>query len=193
MLDGELDLAVTVTSRADPRLAEDHLMDDQVYLCVADSLLQKYYDDEADLLKEKSVRGAMVQDFARLPFCLFENRIGEKIYECFAEAQITPWAYITSTYSQISTSICFERLAAAFIPHVCLVEQRQEIPEDINIFPLLYNGQPLMQQVNLIRLRERYLPRPARYFQDLLSGYLRAIEQVRLGHVVGGKKADLLL
>ena len=184
VLDGELDLAVTVSRRADPRLAEDRLMDDMVYLCVADSLLQKYYGDEAELIKAKSTHGALVQDFAKLPFCLFENRIGELIYECFAEAQITPWAYITSTYSQISTSICFQRLAAAFIPHVCLVEQRQKIPEDINIFPLLHGGQPLMQHVNLIRLRDRYLPRPARYFQDLLSGYLRAIEQVRLERIV---------
>lgn len=37
VLAGELDLALTVFSRADPRLAEDHMMDDQVYLCVADS------------------------------------------------------------------------------------------------------------------------------------------------------------
>ena len=133
VLDGELDLALTVSRRADPRLAEDHMMDDQVYLCVADSLLQEYYGAEAASLKERSAGGAYIRDFAKLPFCMLENRIGEKIDECFAEAQITPRAYITSTYTHISTSICFQRLAGAFIPHVCLAEQRQEIPEDINI------------------------------------------------------------
>ena len=184
VLDGELDLALTVFNRADPRLAEDHMMDDQVYLCVADSLLQEYYGEEAASLKERSAGGAHIRDFSRLPFCMLENRIGEKIYECFAEAQITPQAYITSTYTQISASICFQRLAAAFIPHVCLAEQRQEIPRDINIFPLIHNGQPLVQQVNLIRLRERYLPRPIRYFQDLLSGYLCAVESVHLERIV---------
>lgn len=184
VLDGELDLALTVFSRADPRLAEDHMMDDQVYLCVADSLLQEYYGEEAASLKERSAGGAYIRDFAKLPFCMLENRIGEKIYECFAEAQITPQAYITSTYTQISASICFQRLAAAFIPHVCLAEQRQEIPSDINIFSLIHNGQPLVQQVNLIRLRERYLPRPIRYFQDLLSGYLCAVESVHLERIV---------
>ena len=184
VLDGELDLAVTVTRKADPRLTEDHLMDDLVYLCVADPLLQKYYGDEAEALKARSANGAYVQDFARLPFCLLENRVGETIFQCFVEAQVTPWAYITSTYTHISTSVCFERLAAAFIPHVCLAEQRREIPKDINIFPLMHTGQALVQHVNLIRLRERYLPRPARYFQDLLSGYLRTIEQVRLERVV---------
>ncbi len=184
VLDGQLDLAVTVSQKVDSRLAEDHLMDDPVYLCVADSLLQEYYGDEAVDLKARSAGGARIRDFARLPFCLLENRIGEKVYECFAEAQITPQPYITSTYTQISTTICFQRLAAAFIPHICLAEQRQDIPQDINIFPLLYNGQTLLQQVNLIRLRERYLPRPIRYFQDLLSGYYRAVEKVQLEQVV---------
>ena len=47
VLDGQLDLALTVSNKTDPRLAEDHMMDDQVYLCVADSLLQEYYGDAA--------------------------------------------------------------------------------------------------------------------------------------------------
>ena len=184
VLNGELDLALTVSRKAYPQLTEDHVMDDQVYLCVADSLLREYYGEKTESLKAHSANGAYLGDFSRLPFCLLENRIGEKIYECFAEAQIKPWAYITSTYTHISASICFQRLAAAFIPHVCLAEQRQEIPADINIFPLFHNGQPLLQQVNLIRLRDRYLPRPIRYFEDLLSGYLRAVEQVHLERIV---------
>ena len=184
VLDGELDMALTVASKADARLAEDHMMDDQVYLCVAESLLQAYYGEEAASLKACSANGADLGNFSRLPFCLLENRIGERIRECFAESRVTPWAYITSTYTHISASVCFQRLAAAFIPHICLAEQRKEIPDDINIFPLLHNGRPLIQQVNLIRLRERFLPRPHRYFQDLLSGYLRAVEQVHLERTV---------
>ena len=184
VLSGELDLALTASHVSEPRLTEDHMMDDQVYLCVADSLLQTYYGADAASLKERSREGADVGNFAKLPFCLLENRIGEKINECFAEAQVVPRAYITSTYTQISTTVCYERLAAAFIPHVCLAEQRREIPEDINIFPLLQNGHPLMQPVNLIHLRDRYLTRSTRYFQDLLSGYLRAVEQVHLERVV---------
>ena len=184
VLNGELDLALTASNRVDPRLAEDHVMDDQVYLCVAEALLREYYGAEAAPLKERSRDGASVGNFSKLPFCMLENRIGEKINECFAEAQITPWPYITSTYTQISASICFDRLTAAFIPHVYLAEQRKEIPADINIFPLLQNGHPLMQSVNLIHLRDRYLTRSTRYFQDLLSGYLRAVEQVHLERVV---------
>ena len=184
LLDGDLDLALTVSHKSDPRLVEEHVMDDHVYLCVADSLLEKYYADQAGALKARAAHGANIGDFSNIPFCLLENRIGEKIYEYFTEARITPNAYITSTYTHICASICFERLAAAFIPHVYLAEQRRDIPKDINIFPLYLNGKPVIQHVNLVRLRERYLPRPIRYFQDLLSGYLRAVEQVHLDRVV---------
>ena len=184
VLNDELDMALTVSSKVDSRLTEDHMMNDQVYLCVADSLLQAYYGDEAASLKACSTDGADLRNFSSLPFCLLENRIGEKIKECFADAQVTPRAYITSTYTQISASVCFQRLAAAFIPHICLAEQHQDIPDDINIFPLFHNGQPLIQQVNLVRLRDRYLPRPHRYFQDLLSGFLRAVAQVHLERIV---------
>lgn len=184
VLNESLDLAVTVVRRDDPRLIEKQLLDDQVYLCVADSLLQKYYGDEAAEIKRRAAHGAMVKDFAKLPFCLLENRIGELIYECFAEAHITPWPYITSTYTSISATICFERLAAAFIPRVCLADLRNSIPDDINIFPMLYHGRSLTQQVYLIHLKDRYLPRPFHYFQTLLSEYYRDVETIGLERVV---------
>ena len=184
VLNESLDLAVTVVRRDDPRMIEKQLLDDQVYLCVADSLLQKYYGDEAAEIKRRAAHGAMIKDFAKLPFCLLENRIGELIYECFAEAHITPWPYITSTYTSISATICFERLAAAFIPRVCLADLHDSIPDDINIFPMLYHGRPLTQQVYLIHLKDRYLPRPFHYFQTLLSEYYRDVETIGLERVV---------
>ncbi|MBQ6333034.1 MAG: LysR family transcriptional regulator [Clostridia bacterium] len=185
VLNGQLDLAVTVVKKEDPRLIETPLLDDQVYLCVSDVLLKQYYGEEGTAaLKQKASRGASVADFSKLPFCLLHNRIGELIYECFAEANVVPWTYITSTYTSISAAICFDRLAAAFIPRVCLADLRGSIPEDINVFPMLYKGKPLMQQVYLIHMKDRYMPRPFRYFQTLLSEYYRDVECVGLERIV---------
>ena len=185
ILNGQLDLAVTVLKKDDPRLIETHLLEDQVYLCISDVLLKKHYGEaEAEALKQKSAHGASVTDFAKLPFCLLHNRIGELIYECFAEAHVTPWPYITSTYTSISAAICFDGLAAAFIPRVCLADLRGTIPEDINIFPMIYKGKPLTQQVYLIHMKDRYMPRPFRYFQTLLSEYYRDVECVGLERIV---------
>ena len=184
VLNEKLDLAVTVVKKEDPRLVETRLIDDQIYLCVSDSLLKQYYGSEAESLKQKSAHGASVGDFAKLPFCILQNRIGELIYDCFAEAHVTPWPYITSTYTSIGATICFERLAAAFVPRVCLADLHSAIPDDINILPLLHQGVPLMQQVYLIHLKDRYMPRPFVYFENLLTEHYRDIECVNLERII---------
>lgn len=183
VLNGQLDLAVTVSDKSNARLTEEKLLDDQVYLCVADPLLYRYYGDEAEALKLRSRHGASVADFSKLPFCMLQNRVGELIYECFDEAHVTPWPYITSTYTQISATVCFQRLAAAFVPRVCLAGIVSSIPYDLNIFPLLHRGTPLTQQVNLIHLKDRYLPRPFNYFRELLHEYYRDVGCVGLERV----------
>ena len=184
VLDGQLDFAVALTDKLDPKLVGHHLMDDHVYLCVADSLLRKHYGDGADAIKAAAEHGASVRDFAKLPFCLLSNRMGELVRGCFAEAGVEPHPYITSTYTQISTTVCFERLAAAFIPHACLVDQRRDIPDDINIFPLLSNGAPLVQQLSLIRRKDRYLPHFFKFFLDLLFQYYSDVEHIRMDRIV---------
>lgn len=184
VLDGQLDFAIVIAGSMDAKLFEQHLTDDQVYLCVADSLLRSCYGEETEALKHASEHGASVRDFARLPFCLLNNRLGETVNECFAEEQTVPQAYITSTYSQISTTVCFDRLAAAFIPHTCLAEQRGMIPEDINIFPLLFHGRPLIQPLSLIRRRDRYLSQFFRFFLELLVQYFSELEHIRLDRIV---------
>ena len=184
VLNGHLDLAVTVGWKGDPRLTSYPLTDENIYLCVADSLLKQYYGEEAEALKRKSIRGASVGDFAKLPFCLLQNRIGELVYACFAEAGVTPWPYITSTNTQISTTICAQRLAAAFVPRVCLADRRVSIPDDVNVFPLMYKGAPLLQKVDLVHMKDRYLPKYIRYFLELLSRYDSEVEHVSLERIV---------
>ena len=181
VLDGSLDFAVTLNGEEHPRLVTQLLMDDQVYLCVADSLLRSCYGDETGNLKERAAGGADVKDFARLPFCIFNNRMGRQINQCFETANIVPRAYITSTYTQVGTTVCFQRLAACFISQTSLVSQRDEIPEDLNIFPLHYKGQPLTQRLSLIRMKDRYLSHYSKFFLELLSQYFNGVEQVHMG------------
>lgn len=184
VLDGSLDFAITLNSEEHPKLVTQQLMDDQVYLCVADSLLQSCYGEDARALKEKVVAGADVKDFSRLPFCIFHNRMGDQIRQCFDAANIVPHAYITSTFTQIGTTICFQRLAACFLSQASLVSQQNEIPPDINIFPLYYKGQPLSQRLSLIRMKDRYLSHYSKFFLDQLFQYFGSVEQVHMGRMV---------
>lgn len=184
VLNGSLDFAVTLNGEDHPRLVNHQLMDDQVYLCVADSLLRSCYREETRSLKEKAIGGADVKDFARLPFCIFNNRAGRQINQCFEAANITPRAYITSTYTRIGTIACFQRLAACFISQMQLVSQEGEVPPDLNIFPLHYKGQPLTQRLSLIRMKDRYLSHYSKFFLDLLFQYFSSVESVHLGRMV---------
>ena len=162
VLDGSLDFAITLNGEEHPKLVTQELMDDQVYLCVADSLL------------------ADVKDFAALPFCIFENRMGRQINQCFDASNIVPRTYMTSTYTQVGTTVCFQRLAACFISQMSLVSQRKDIPEDINIFPLYYKGRPLAQRLSLIRMKDRYLSHYAKFFLELLFQYFDGLERVHM-------------
>lgn len=181
--EGELDFAIILSGQENPKLVYHHLMDDQIYLCVADSLLRRYYGEETEDLKKRAAGGAHVKDFQRLPFCLMSNRMGRQIQECFDEAGFAPWPYVTSTYTQISSSICFQRLAACFASQMSLVNQRDRIPPDINIFPLVYRDAPLFQRLSLIRHKERYLSHYSKLFLELLAQYFVDIEQIRMEHI----------
>jgi len=184
VLNGSLDFAITLNGEEHPKLVTHHLMDDQVYLCVADSLLQRCCGDEAQALKDAAIHGASVEQFSKLPFCIFDNRMGRQIQQCFDAANIVPRTYITSTYTQVGTTVCFQRLAACFISQASLVSQQRDIPPDLNIFPLYYKGQPLSQRLSLIRMKNRYLSHYSKFFLEQLFQYFSGAEQLHMDRKV---------
>lgn len=184
VLEGQLDFAIVLSGETNAKLVDQHLADEQIYLCVADSLLLKYYGDQAEELKREASGGASVKNFAKLPFCLLSNRMGQQILECFNEARITPNPYITSSYIQISTQVCFQRLAASFVSQGYLASQRREMPDDINVFPLYYQGKPLVQRLSLVRRKDRYLSHYSKFFLDILFQYYEDIQRMHPDHTV---------
>ena len=95
-----------------------------------------------------------------------------------------PNAYITSSDTLISLSLCIRGVAACFATHMRLVSQRDKVPQNINIFPLYSNGTPMMQRLTLIRRKDRYMTHYAKLFFDLLFRYFSDVEHIRLEHAV---------
>lgn len=184
VLNGDLDFAIILSESDNPSLSSYLLMQDQAYLCVTDALLHAYYGSEAETLKKKALSGAFVKDFAKLPFCILSNRLGRRIQKCFEAEHITPKVYMTSAYTQISTMIGLEGLAAFFAPQTNLVYQRDLLPKDINIFPLNNSDGPIIQQVSLIHHKGRYLSHYAKYFLDLLFQYYADVEHTQMERMV---------
>ncbi len=180
----ELDFAVVLGTDHPPQLATHYLMDEQIYLCVADRLLNACYPEDAAAIKTRSAAGARVEDFSRLPFALFSNKLGDLIQRCFDAAGIAPNTYLKGTYRYISAPLCSQGMCAVFLTQLGLTDQATQLSEDVNIFPLLYQGIPLVQPLSLIWMKQRYLSRYSQYFADTVSGYFSELAPVVLTRIV---------
>ncbi|OUO93765.1 LysR family transcriptional regulator [Cloacibacillus sp. An23] len=177
---GALDYGVVLSQERNPALNEWHLMEDQVYLCVADSLLAEYYGDGADALKRRSLSGAELGDFAELPFCMLSNRMGTRIKECFDGAGVTPRRLLTSPNTQIGLSLCRRRKAACFATRMNLADSNNNLEPDINVFPLHNESKPITQRLSIIRRKDRYISRFAKFFLDTTLDYFENLGQMRM-------------
>ena len=180
VLNGDLDFATVLSPEPDPLLIFEKLMDDPVYLCVSNELLEKYYGDEADHLKREGVRGADMKYYSRLPLSLSDNRFGQTIAKSLEASGIHPVIYAMSYDTNLSLALCYESLAACFANHMRLATQIHAIPENINIFPSYDKGEKLTNALYLIRRKDRFLPHFAQLFLTLLRSYFADIQQIRI-------------
>ena len=187
VLDGNLDFAIVLSGSQDSRLISRHLIRDQLYLCVSDRLLKKYYGNDVQTLKERAENGAYVQYFEKLPFCLMTNRMGKMLQNCFHEAGIHPHVYSKSTYSQLGMAACEKGLAACVASQMNLTGQIDNLPDDINIFPLRGKSGILSLPLCLIQRKDKVQPLYAKYFLDLLTRFFFRVEETPLQRLAKNK------
>lgn len=177
---GDLDFAILNHEADDPLLLSEKLINDQVYFCIADSLLEAHFGERADEVRERSREGVCLRDFADVPVCIFDNFLGKKIQRSLDEAKFTPRRYLTSSYSQITTAIGFQGLSAFFATRVMLFSQDSALHPKMNIFPLLYENKPVYLDIFLVRHRQCYLTHYSKYFLELLFRYYGDAEKALL-------------
>ncbi len=183
VLNGDLDFAVMLKTEPTPKLIFDDLMKDITYFCIRDDLLQKYCGDRTEAFKAKAESGLELLDISpRIPFCMLDTAIGHEIRSYLDEASIRPTVYATSSDIEVSYSICCDGLAGSFISQMRLARHQGSIPDDINIFPLLYRGKPIYQHLVLARHKDRYLSHYAKYFLELLFQLFSETEELRMTH-----------
>lgn len=178
IIEGILDLAIIIETEQQKELNYIPLMDDPVYLCVTDEILETYYGKEGmNHLKEISKDGANISNFSKIPYCILNNRMGNNINLCFTEAGFSPNIYTTSNYIQVTTQLGVRGLAATFATKACLQEQRYLFSSDLNIFPLLYKNKPLVQKTFIIRRKNRYISNSTKYFIECLIKFFEILEK----------------
>lgn len=173
---GEVDLGIIVEVTDEKDLIVEPMLDDQVYVCVPDRLLREVYGEkDADRIRCRCAHGTDLRDLEKLPFCLLENRLGMEIQKCFDEAGYEPEVCMTSSFMQIAASVGFSGIAAFFTTQVAIGSRGNDIPADLNIFPLYQHGKPLYHRIYMIRRDKRYLPAFTRYFAELLKDHYREV------------------
>ena len=176
VVQGDLDIAMVILNEDIPVLKSTVLMDDWLYLCVSDPLLYRYYPNTADELKEKAFQAAHLRDFSELPFCLYETQLGNTIRALFEAEHVNPKIFLSSTHLVIGLNACMQGFAACVATQVALNVVKDQLPKDMNIFPLYHLDAPQAQTLKLIQRRDRYLPAYTLHFIDLLTEYYRAVE-----------------
>lgn len=89
LLSGEIDLAVGVFSerqhKANPLLETTVLLDERVYLAVADRLLERGFPGRYPECREEFLDGISLKDFLHFPVVLYprKNRIHTEIQEYY--------------------------------------------------------------------------------------------------------------
>ena len=129
-------------------------------------------------------RGASIRDFARLPFALMDNRLGQRMREHFAREQVHPVIPLTGTATSHILPLCAQGLAACYCTQVGIVSNASILGDQLNIFPLMDRGEPIVQTLSLLRHRQRYLTHYAKYFMELLFQVAGEMERAQVSRVV---------
>jgi DNA-binding transcriptional LysR family regulator len=189
ILDGELDMALSVISENSPILKSTIVMKDQVYLCIADSLLKKHYGKRTTRLKQKSIKGAHVSDFQELPFSIVSppNILGITISKCFEEAGFAPKVYFSSSTTGITSAICSNGLSACFLSQLSIANSPDALTKAVNIFPLMYEGTFVYHKRYLVHHTKHYMTQYMLRFQELITDYFTSISEANLARVSKSK------
>lgn len=185
ILDGELDMAISVLGEASPLLNSTLIMKDKIYLCISDNLLNKYYGEETEALKQKAIKGAYVSDFQKLPFSIVAppNILGVSISKCFEEAGFMPQVYFSSTTTGITSSICSNSLSACFLSQMSVTNSMHALSSNVNIFPLMCEGEQVYHNRYLVHHNKHYLTKYMLHFQEHIKDYFSSISRADLSRL----------
>lgn len=184
ILNGELDFSIVLSNESTLKFNRHSILNDQIYLCVPDSLLRKYHSlKETNEIKARSISGANIEDFTDLPFAVLTNRLGSQIGESFVKAKVKPNIYFVGTYTNQTLPLCNQGLCVCYCTHLGLIESYDKLSPDVNVFPLFTSGKPMFQELSIIYNKDRYLTRYAKYFLDILLETAREMKEFKISRV----------
>ena len=102
-------------------MIEHEFLQDPVYLCVPEGLLQQYYSPEEIQAVKARARGRRSGRFRPAPFSMMDTRLGRLLQERFKRAGIRPNVFFTSPSSSQIMPLCAMGVTACFATHMALL------------------------------------------------------------------------
>lgn len=172
LINGEIDLAVGVfsenTHKTDACLDASVLLEEKIYLVVADRLLERYMPAEYPECKKRFRKGIFLKDFLQFPVILYprQNRIHTEIEEYYRSHGAKPNVLVEAYSGMSLIPLCLEGLSCIFLPHMfkChLFAQNPDMEAFLNYFPI--RDCVCDSKVVLMRHRDRAM---SKYMKDLI-------------------------
>ncbi len=173
--ENKLDFIMATSSVNDTQLEETTLINDQVFLCVSDGLLEK------NVPVSINTNGLVVNEhnlslFADLPFFFLNTTLGQQVHSLFQKIGIMPKIISTIDYTQLVIDLCFKGVAASFVPRAAIADSKMPIPADVHLFPVYNGDRPIFQSLNLISRKDKYYPSYAIYLMRLIENHYKRID-----------------
>lgn len=177
---GELDLFIGIMYQDDPRLNITTILNDRIFLVSSDELLKQYYPDSYSELKYRSIQGADLRCFSKVPFLLPKPpmQLRKMIDACFLEAKVTPNIFLESSTTELLISLYPHHYGAFFCTQMRLPLLIEAAP-DANTFPLLSKNNLVQHRLVLAYHKERYLPPYAEDFIEITKDVFYHISKLR--------------
>lgn len=186
MLEGNLDICIAFEPIQYDEIYYQKILNDSVYVCITDELLERYYGNDLAYKKKKLSDGVHLHEISKVPFCILNNKMGGSIDKCFKSEKIKPQIFAISSQIRVATAMADRSLAASFATRMSLIGQSKETKDNLNIYPLLFNEKPLTQQIYMCLRKDRYINGYKQYFIELLVNYFRQLGQKTESELITG-------
>ena len=180
--EGKLDVVFTSTDRAGissgklGRITCLEVFKETNYLAISDTLMDKVFGSEAEVLKSDLKQGTDLSLFRSVPFILFKRpmKLRGLADECFLQAGFKPDIYIETDSFELVRSLYTSHVGAFFCRGTRLAELQSEYT-DCNAFPLILRGEPVKTPVCLMY---NHIHRPAAHVRDFMDMLQEAWEKL---------------
>lgn len=170
----EIDFAITVDA-SETQIAQRHIFDDDIYLCVRTSLIEHTYGQRAAEVLAQLEGVARLDVLAEVPICLLDNYAGRYIRRAYSTAAVEPDIVCTVSNFRIGLDMCCAGALAAFSTKSTIHSDLRDRPDDLLVLPVMMEHEAAHLRLSLSYLPQRHRPGYVQELMSLIEGYYVSI------------------